>query len=324
MEKSDLKKCGVLWKGGAGKCVAAMDLGTNSSRLLIADEAGNPVCRDVKNVALGEGLAINGCFCKQAMERAFCSFMDFQAMMDVYNVARYRAIATAACRMSANRAEFISEVERVSGISVEVIDEYEEARLTLKGAALNADKSKKYLLVYDLGGGSTEVTLALNGETPKILHTVSIPFGARNATEFFSLKNYDAARAFRLKTAVLEHLRPFLAEIEPYQPYDDACLVATSSTPLRLAAMIAGQGVYDKFQVDGATLMTDVLDETIGRILQMPMEERYANVYIGKSRAEIFVAACVIFQTIYQNLKQKEMTASLKGAQEAIITELKA
>ena len=135
-------------------CVAAMDLGTNSNRLLIADTAGNAVYRDVKHVALGEGLAESGKFCRRATERAICSFMDFAEMLKLYNVRRYRAIATAACRMSTNTAAFRAEVKRTSGVDIEVISEYEEARLTLLGARLNAQAGKKYLLVYDLGGGS--------------------------------------------------------------------------------------------------------------------------------------------------------------------------
>lgn len=191
-------------------CVAAMDLGTNSNRLLIADTAGNAVYRDVKHVALGEGLAESGKFCWRATERAICSFMDFAEMLKLYNVRRYRAIATAACRMSTNTAAFRAEVKRTSGVDIEVISEYEEARLTLLGARLNAQAGKKYLLVYDLGGGSTEVTLATNAATPEILATVSVPLGARNATEMFGLANYNEAGAKALEEAVLKYLEPFL------------------------------------------------------------------------------------------------------------------
>ena len=171
--------------------VAAMDLGTNSNRLLIADETGKSVYRDVRHVALGDGLAENGYFSDVSMERAICSFMDFGEMLAVYGVQKYRAIATAACRMSSNTEAFKAEVKKASGIDLEVISEFEEARLTLLGARLNAPKDKKYLFVYDLGGGSTEITLATNSETPEIIATVSVPLGARNATEIFNLSDYQ-------------------------------------------------------------------------------------------------------------------------------------
>ena len=158
------------------KNVAALDLGTNSNRLLVVDADGKILHRDVRHVALGEGLAENKCFCDRAMERAISSYVDFSEKMKLMGVKDYRAIATAACRMSTNTTKFIEDVKIASGIEVDVISEYEEARLTLKGAKLNAPRDKKYIFVYDLGGGSTEVTLATNDDNPQILATVSIYF----------------------------------------------------------------------------------------------------------------------------------------------------
>ncbi len=303
-------------------CVAAMDLGTNSSRLLIAGEDGTPVYRDVKHVALGDGLAENGCFCMQAMERAICSFMDFAEMMKLYNVTSYRAIATAACRMSANTADFKAEVRKSSGVEIEVISEFEEARLTLKGACLNAPAHPKYLFVYDLGGGSTEVTFATNTATSEILATYSIPLGARNATEMFHLQDYDAEGAAALEEEVKRQLADFLAKVRTFPDYVDAAVIATSSTPLRLAAWILKQDGYDKFAADGKVVSVADLDALIDMILPLSYEERAKSVYVGANRAKIFVAACVIFRAIYRVLGAKEVVASLKGAQEAIISEL--
>ena len=106
---------------------------------------------------------------------------------------KYRAIATASCRMASNGMEFVKRVAEISGIKIDVIDSKQEAYLNLKGALLNADKNAKYALVYDLGGGSTEITLATNETTPKILHTISIPWGARNSAEAFDLIEYNEA-----------------------------------------------------------------------------------------------------------------------------------
>lgn len=304
------------------KCYAAIDLGTNSSRMTIADETGKCVYRDAKHVALGEGLVKNGCFSAQAMERAICSFMDFSEMMMLYGVQEYRAIATAACRMSANTAQFMAEVKKNAGVDIEVIDEFEEARLTLKGACLNAPKTPKYLFVYDLGGGSTEVTFATNTPTPKILATYSIPLGARNATELYHLQDYEEAGVALLTQEIKKQMQGFLAEVRKYSDYNDASVLATSSTPLRLVAWILKQDGYDKFAADGKSVAVADLNKLIDEILPLSYEERVKSVYIGHNRARIFVAACVIFRTIYQELGAKEVVASLKGAQEAIISEL--
>ncbi|MBO5440970.1 MAG: hypothetical protein J6A09_00180 [Alphaproteobacteria bacterium] len=302
--------------------VAALDLGTNSNRLLIVDKNGNPLYRDVRHVALGDGLNVCGHFSEIAMERAICSFMDFSEMMQAYEVTAYRAIATAACRMSSNTVSFLREVERTSGVKVEVISEYEEARLTLKGAQLNAPKDKKYLFVYDLGGGSTEVTLALNKEHPEIIETVSIPWGARNATEAFSLQNYNEDGAKKLENEVLKYMTAFMAKIKGVDYVGKTALIATSSTPLRLAAWIKNLSKYDKFAADGAKVKIASLENLINKILLLDFEGRAKSVYIGRNRAEIFVAALIIFRTIYRELAVPRLIASLKGAQEAIVSEL--
>ncbi len=303
--------------------LAAVDLGTNSNRLLIADANGVPLYRDVRHVALGDGLAETGYFSEASIERAICSFMDFKSMMELYGVVKYRAIATAACRMCENAEPFVKEVKKASGIDLEIISEFEEARLTLLGAKLNAPQDKPYLFVYDLGGGSTEITLATNEAQPRILETVSVPLGARNATEIFHLRDYHAKGAEELEKAVKKYVDGFLDKIKLVDYKGRASLVATSSTPLRLAAFVAKDAAYDKFASDGRLMTIDDLNKTIAQILTMDFAQRAASPYIGH-RADIFVAALIIFRTIYLALGCEAMTASLKGAQEAIIAELSA
>ena len=304
------------------KCVAAMDLGTNSNRLLVADTDGVLMYRDVHHVALGEGLAENGCFSTQAMERAICSFMNFVDMMQVYHVVKYRAIATAACRMSHNTDKLKEEIKKACGIDLEVISEFEEARLTLLGAKLNAPTDKKYLFVYDLGGGSTEITLATNEAQPQILATISVPLGARNATEIFNLRDYNRIKAAELENAVQGYVDDFLNQIKDVPYKGQAALIATSSTPLRLAAAIKHMSAYDKFASDGVTVTFDELEKIIDETLAMNFKQRADCVYIGHNRASIFVAALIIFRTIYRGLGCQHLTASLKGAQEAIVADL--
>ena len=303
-------------------CVAALDLGTNSNRLLIVDNEGKPVFRDVRHVALGEGLAENKCFCERAMERAICSYMDFSEMMKLYEIKKYRAIATAACRMSNNTSNFLKEVKKASEIDVEVISEYEEARLTLKGAMLNAPKDKKYIFVYDLGGGSTEITLATNESNPQIIATISIPLGARNATEMYDLKNYNREGALKLRRDVEKYVDELLDSVKDVDYKNNVALIATSSTPLRLATAYKNLPKYDKFEADGVSVPVKELDKIISSMLKMGYKQRVNSPYIGPNRAPIFVAALVIFRAIYKKLEVEEMVASLKAAQEAIVEEL--
>ena len=302
--------------------LAAIDLGTNSCRLRITDKYGNLVYRHAETVKLGEGLYANNRFSTEAMERTMRCLSQYYEDICTYGVLHYRAVATASCRMAANGAKFVKMVDDECGIKLEIISAEEEALLNLKGARLNASPEMPYLLVYDLGGGSTEITLATNEDNPKILYTVSIPWGARNASEAFDLVEYDEERADELRAEVRKYTEKFLNSSE-FSKYKNQCdCIATSSTPLRLLSMVWNTEGYNKDRVDGIAAEVRMIDAQIEKIWQMSLEEMEKCQYIGENRAPIFVAATVIFKEIYDNLQLNTIMASLKGAQEAIIKDL--
>lgn len=305
-----------------GKNIAAIDLGTNSCRLTIANTEGKLLYRDSMATKLGEGLHQNMRFTPQAIERGIKAFEKYAQIMKNFQVSSYRAIATASCRMATNSAEFIAQVKKSSGINIEVIDGVEEARLNLKGALLNAPKNAKYAVVYDLGGGSTEITLATNESHPQIIHTVSIPWGGRNAAEAFSLVNYTTENHKKLENEIARHVRDFCQQTNLDKYREDCCLIATSSTPLRLASMVQGCGCYERDKSDGAFLSVEDTDKVVAKIYTMDLEARKNSPYIGENRAPIFISACTIFKTIYTELGFKHYTASLKSAQDGMIKEL--
>lgn len=302
--------------------LAAIDLGTNSCRLRITDKYGNLVYRHAETVKLGEGLYGNNKFSSEAMERTMRCLSQYYEDICTYGVLHYRAVATASCRMAANGGKFVKMVDELCGIKLEIISPEEEALLNLRGAQMNASPGVPYLLVYDLGGGSTEITLATNDEHPKILYTVSIPWGARNAAEAFDLVEYDEERADELRAEVKKYTQQFLNGSE-FLMYKNQCeCIATSSTPLRLLSMVWNTEGYNKDRIDGMAAEVRMIDEKIEKIWQMSLEEMEKCQYIGENRAPIFVAATVIFKEIYDNLQLSAITASLKGAQDAIIRDL--
>lgn len=302
--------------------LAAIDLGTNSCRLYITDKNGDKLYREGQNIMLGEEMSKNMCFTSVAMERGLHCLAMYRELMNNYQVKHYRAVATASCRMAKNSTEFLTLAQEMCDIDLEVISPQEEAFLTLKGACLNADPHKKYILVYDLGGGSTEITLATNGQQPQIIYTLSIPLGARNSAEIFDLSEYDKQRADDLRNKIKQYTQKFIKESNFMSYLPDCSCLATSGTPLRLAAMILQNRTYDREQVDGVTLDVKRIDEQIQWIQHSNLLSLSENKYIGSKRAPIFTAASVIFQTIYQELHLSQLTASLKGAQEAIIEDL--
>ncbi len=301
---------------------AAIDLGTNSCRLAIADVNKNYVFSDALSPRLGEGLYPKMEFTPEALERGIQCFYKLKQVMNQYNIVDSRAIATASCRMAKNADEFIKRVYDESLIKIEVVDGYEEARLNLKGALEHVCGKTPYVVLYDLGGGSTEITLAENTKNPKILHTVSIPWGARNASEAFDLVEYDAKKAQKLEQEIAGYVDRFVEDSKLAEKRHQVCFVSTSSTPLRFVSMIEKFGRYDRDMADGHCVKCADIDKQIARIFTLNQQQLLEDDYIGKKRSFIFTAASVIFKTIYDRLGAQELTASLKSAKDGILDEL--
>lgn len=303
--------------------LAAIDLGTNSCRLKITNAEGVLLYRDSVATKLGEGLHGSGKFSVAAIERGLNCLSQYAAELKKFEVTRYRAVATASCRMAANGADFVKEVENKTGIKLEIISPREEAELNVKGAALNASPDAEYIVVYDLGGGSTEISLAENNAEKNILYSISMPWGARNAAEAFDLAVYNEEKAARLRSTATEYALKFVNEAG-FNKYKQQCeCIATSSTALRLANMVCATGCYNRDYADGLTINIAQTDEQIVRVYSMSFAEMAESAYIGKNRAEVFVAACIIFKSVYDALGIDVLTTSLKGALEAILIGLR-
>lgn len=303
---------------------AAIDLGTNSCRLLIVDAQGNTLYKNAISTRMGEGMSKHNRFTDEAVKRGIECFCSFKMLMDQYQVGNYRAIATAACRMAENGAEFVDLIRQQANIELEVIDAYEEARLNLLGSMLNVqNETCKYAVVYDLGGGSTEISLATRSLTPEILHTVSIPWGARNSSEKFGLTDYNQDKAQKLADEISGYVIKFVQDSNLSAYTDNVCFIATSSTPLRLAHIAKGWTPYKRDRADGMKISVEDFDQAVSIVHAMNAQERLQHSSIGSSRADIFNAACIIFSQIYRDLGAKELVASLKSAVDGIIMELK-
>lgn len=303
--------------------LAAIDLGTNSCRILIISQEGEILYRDAISTRMGEGMSANNSFTAEAISRGIDCFCMFKMFMDKYNVQKYRAIATAACRMAKNGADFILKVKQQANIDLEVIDGYEEARLNLNGAILNTiNRPYKYVIVFDIGGGSTEITLATNEQQAKILHTISIPWGARNSAEKFSLTEYSQPNADNLRKEIQNYTKDFIRKSELEKYHNSLCFLATSSTALRLAHLCNGWSPYMREKGDNVVVDTRSLDKVIKETYSTNLAQREENPCIGKTRAPIFIPACIIFEQIYKDLGATEIVTSLKAAVEGMIMEL--
>ncbi len=302
---------------------AGIDLGSNSCKLLICDEKGKKLCLKNISTRLAEGMHKNNLITEEAFKRGRECFSEYRHLLNKHKVKpeNMRAITTAACRMAENGNEFIKKIYEEFAIPLEIIDGLEEAMLNLKGAVEHVKGKSKYVVIYDLGGASTEVTLATNEDAPKIIHSVSIPWGARNSSEAFSLVEYTPENGNKLKNEIYRYMDEFLQKSE-LKKYDDISFVATSSTPLRLASLINKFEKYDREKADGLYINKQQMDEAISKLFTSSREELAQNPYVGDKRSYIFIAACVLFKAIYDKLELNGLTASLKSAKDGIVASL--
>ncbi len=304
------------------KFYAAIDLGTNSCRLLIVNQKGKVVYQDSVSTRLGEGMQSEMRLTEEACNRGLVCFDQYKQVIDRYDVKKIRAIATEACRSAKNARDFIQKVYERTGIHIEVVTPYEEARLNLKGAVSHVRGKKPYVVIVDLGGGSTEIVMATNGQNPELINTVSIPWGSRTSADAFKLETYDRINAERLKEEVKRWVDGFKHSANYGCFKNDVSFVATSSTPLRLAALAKGHGVYNREKCDGLKIKISDVNKVLEQLKTMSQKEMAENPCIGERRSHIFVSAVVMFKEIFDGLGAKEITASLRSAKDGIAEEL--
>ena len=211
--------------GWLGKTAyAALDLGTNNCRLLIArasQDGFTVVDAFSRVVRLGEGLATTGKMSDEAMDRAVEALSVCAEKLKRRNVVLARSVATEACRQAVNGAQFIDRVKRETGIVLDVISPKEEARLAVMGCHALLEEGKGPALIFDIGGGSTEVVLvSTDGVVPEILDWVSIPWGVVSLTESTPLESEDAEALEQTYAAMREKVANAFADFASRLPKD--------------------------------------------------------------------------------------------------------
>lgn len=328
------------WQGGAAPSIdvsqayAAIDLGTNNCRLLIARPAGahfTVVDAFSRAVRLGEGLVETGRLGDAAMDRAVAALAVCADKLRRRNVRLARSVATEACRRAGNGAAFIARVHAETGIRLDVISAREEARLAVLGCHVLLEPGFGPALVFDIGGGSTELVLIESGPTvPAILDWVSVPWGVVSLTEGSAGEGADlAARATRyaaMRAAVSESLGAFAARIAPFARAARAAgemrLLGTSGTVTTLASLHLGLAQYDRGVVDGLIVRAADMRAVTARLSTMGHAERQALPCIGRERAELVVAGCAILDTILDLWPADRLGVADRGIREGILRSL--
>lgn len=314
------------------KLYAALDLGTNNCRLLVArraPEGFKVVDAYSRIVRLGEGLATTGALGEAAMTRAIDALNICAEKMKRRGVNRARTIATAACRTAVNGHDFIARVKRETGLSLEIVSTEDEARLAVAGCAPLLDAECASALVFDIGGGSTEliwVRLENNGRgrcRPVIGDWISLPCGVVTLAERYGGVDVPADVYGSMVREVADHLSPFLGRLreerDSRRPFH---LLGTSGTVTTIAGVHLGLERYDRSRVDGIWISPAEVHRVTRSLLDMDYSERAAHPCVGQERADLVLAGCAIFEAIADAWPAERLRVADRGLREGILMSL--
>ena len=324
---------------------AALDLGTNSCRMLIATpEAGRFRVVDAfaKSVRLGSGLERTGHLSKGAIGRTLAALEVCAEKLERYQVSNVRLVATEACRRARNGHHFLQRAARETGLELEVIRPEEEARLAVISCAPLVSPQAEQVLVFDIGGGSTElVWLDLSDIAPerraqailnlrmsridvpgaaRIVDFISVPLGVATLHERYADVAEDSAR-FALMSWFFEE------QIASFRPYIEARvgdpatfqMIGTSGTVTTVGAAHLGLRRYDRRKVDGMVLSAQAIEDVITRFLRLGPEGRRSDIGLGRDRSELIMSGVAILQTLLRIWPTASMRVADRGLREGML-----
>ncbi len=305
---------------------AALDLGTNNCRLLIARRSGagfHVIDAFSRIVRLGEGLAASERLSEPAMVRTLAALRVCAGKVARSGARRGRYVATEACRRAKNCAEFLERVRRDTGIAIEIITSDEEARLVVAGCAPLLDPAVPGALVFDIGGGSTElVWLDLDDEAgPSIRDYVSVPHGVVTLADRYGGRIVSEATYAAMVEEVEEALAPFEEKhkIAARIASGTVQLLGSSGTVTTLAGVHLDLPRYDRNRVDGSELDFAEIERASRRLAGMCWEERAAHPCVGEERADLVLAGCAILEAICRLWPVGRLVVADRGIREGIL-----
>lgn len=319
-----------------GPVYAALDLGTNNCRLLIArpHEQGFRVLDGfTRIVRLGEGVSTTGRLSDAAMERTMEALRQCRNKLREHQPARMRLIATEACRSAENGPAFLARVRDELGLELEIVDRRTEAELAVTGCADLIEGKAQGALMFDIGGGSSELAwLDFRGGRPKaqgrmsasIRSWQSLPVGVVSIAERFGGVDVTPDVFEAMVGFVSEHLRQFRGREKLRQMISThpVHLIGTSGTVTTLAGLHLGLERYERQKVDGLWMGRREVDDTMKILLGMPFERRVAHPCIGRDRADLVLPGCAIFEAIRREWPTERVRVADRGLREGILISL--
>ncbi|MEO8651159.1 MAG: Ppx/GppA phosphatase family protein [Hyphomicrobiaceae bacterium] len=331
-------------RNGAAPAYGALDLGTNNCRLLVARPSRRGfmvVDAFSRIIRLGEGVSTTGRLSDAAMHRTIEALKICEGKLRKSGVVRSRLIATQACRVAANGEEFLERVRRDVGLEIEVVCRETEARLAVSGCAALIDGHCDLVLVFDIGGGSSElIWLDLNrsrngwrrsmADRIEAQHCIaawtSLPVGVVTIAERFGGRHVDA-ETFE---AMVEYVSGLLAPFEEEHGFRSRMhnrrvhLLGTSGTVTTVAGIHLRLPRYDRNRVDGCWLKADQVRQVTGDLLARDYEARVSEPCIGRDRADLVLAGCAILEALMRTWPCETLRVADRGLREGILATLMA
>jgi len=316
----------------SGEAYAALDLGTNNCRLLIARPSGRDftvIDAFSRVVKLGEDLATTGRLSDQAMDRTLSALSICAEKLRRRNVRLARSVATEACRRAANGEAFIERVRRETGIVLDIITAEEEARLAVLGCHILLEAGEGPAVIFDIGGGSTELVLLEPGaKIPRIIDWQSVPWGVVSLTDTIGpisdTREGRLARYAKMREVVSDSFAPFAERIAGAAAKDDIRLLGTSGTVTTLASLHLELPHYDRKAVDGLIVPSASMRAISARLSGLSPAERSELPCIGHDRADLVVAGCAILESILDLWPAQRLGVADRGIREGILRSLMA
>jgi len=317
--------------GGDRATYAALDLGTNNCRLLVARPTGDSfrvIDAFSRIIRLGEGISASGRISDAAIERAVEALSICRDKMTNRGVTRARLIATEACRTAVNGGEFRARITEEVGLDLEIIDRETEAELAATGCTPLLDPDAEGVILFDIGGGSSElVRLGRSAPCrrgpplPEIKAWASMPVGVVTLAERHG--GHDVTREVyeAMVQEVAGHLAPFVAAND-FPAVDRMHLLGTSGTVTTIAGVHLELRRYDRRRVDGCWMSDTEASVVVERLIDMSYEERVANPCIGSERADLVLAGCAILEAIRREFPCRRLRVADRGLREGMLLQM--
>ncbi len=297
--------------------LAAIDCGTNSTRLLVVDRRGTVLERGMRITRLGQGVDASGALAPEAVERCLQVLRDFRAVMDGLDVREGRLVATSALRDASNGTDFLVPAQEITGLVPEVLAGDSEGRLSLAGATADVDAAEGPFVMVDIGGGSTELVVGRDGSDPDLV-AVSLQMGCVRLSERFlhgdppADEELDAARAEigrQLEGALLEH--PELTR--------GRRLLGLAGTVSTLAALQGGVREYERARIHHVVLTLEQVRRWRTTLAAEVAEARLDRAGMTPGREDVIVAGVLVLEAVMERLGFEELLVSESDILEGLV-----